>query len=193
VRPALVVALVLAIAPAASAGWIPVLSKRACGPLPAAYVCSMKTQVSFGYPASWNAFAYNDGGLYVRSLIWIGTEPFRQPCTSSTDGLITIVTCRPPVALLRPNGIAAAWFVGGLRGLNLLPGQPATIAGLPAKIEVVPGGCAQLGGDELIAAWIETKRERALYQFRACLRGPDLSSSEAAVQKMLASARFPYG
>jgi hypothetical protein len=193
VRPALVVALALAIAPAASAGWIPVLSKRACGPLPAAYVCSMKTQVSFGYPASWNAFAYNDGGLYVRSLIWISTEPFRQPCTSSTDGVITTVTCRPPVALLRPNGIAAAWFVGGLRGLNLLPGKPATIAGLPAKIEVVAGGCPQLGGDELIAAWIETNRERAPYQFRACLRGPDLSSSEAAVQKVLASARLPYG
>ena len=50
-------------------------------------------------------------------LIWISTEPFRQPCTSSTDGVITTVTCRPPVALLRPNGIAAAWFVFGRRAI----------------------------------------------------------------------------
>jgi hypothetical protein len=129
----------------------------------------------------------------VRSLIWAGTEPFRNPCASTTDGGATTVTCGAPIAPLRPDGIAVAWYVGGLRGLDLLPGKPTTIAGLPAKVDVVPGGCPQLGGEELVAAWIETKRQRALYQFRACLRGPDLAARELAVSNVLASARFPYG
>jgi len=189
----LAVALFLAVAPAAAAAWIQIPPKRACGPLPDGYVCSMKTQVSFGYPANWNAFVFNDGGLPVTSLIWVGTDRFREPCVSTTEGGKTTVTCGAPIAPLQLNGVAVAWYVGGLRGLDLLPGKPARIAGLPAKVDVIAGGCPQLGGDELIAAWIETKRQRALYQFRACLRGPDLASLEAVVLSVLASARFPYG
>lgn len=191
-KASLAVAIFLAITPAAAAGWIQIPPKRACGPLPAGYVCSTKTQVSFGYPASWNAFAYNNGGLLVRSLIWVSTEPFREPCATTIEGGQTTVTCRPPVAPLRRNGVAAVWSVGGLRGLDLLPGKPATIAGFPARVDVVASGCPQLAGDELIAAWIETKPERTLYQFRACLRGPDLASLEAVVLNVLASARFPH-
>jgi hypothetical protein len=191
VRAVLGLAVALTVAPAAAAGWIQITPKRTCGALPDGYVCSTKTQVSFGYPASWNAFAYNDGGLLRMSLIWVSTEPFREPCTTVSDGVGTTVRCRAPVEPLRRNGIAAAWYIGGTRGVDVLPGTRTTIAGFPARVQIVAAGCPDLGGDERITAWIETKR--TLYTFFACLRGPELAYLEAQAMTVLHSARFPYG
>ena len=180
---------VLAAAPGAGAQWIQIPPKRSCRDLPDGYVCSTKTQVTFGYPAGWRARAYDDGGMLVRSLIWITTEPFRAPCT--TEGATT--TCRPPVGTLRPNGVAAAWYVGGTRDLAELPGEFRTIGGHRAKVQVLHAPCPGLGGDEQIQAWIETRREHILYSLRACLRGPELAPLETAIADVMSSARFPYG
>jgi hypothetical protein len=193
VRAFLFIAVICLVAvPAAGAGWIVVPPKRPCPALPDGYVCSTKTQVTFGYPASWGTFPHDNGGFLVRSLIWVGTEPFREPCASTTDAVSTTVTCGPPASALRPNGLAAVWSIGGTRGLDLLPGEATTIGGLPAKVNVLRPGCASLGADEEITARVEG-RERGSYSFRACLRGPDLHSLEAAVASVLAAARFPYG
>jgi hypothetical protein len=148
----------------AAAGWVQVPQKRSCGPLPAGYVCSAITQVSFGYPAGWTAVPYNDGGIYARSLIRFGT-----------------------------TGLSAGWYVGGAWSLRSLPGRATTIGGMPAKIDVEPQACTYLHGDELIAAWVETRRRHARYVLLACISGPDLGAREAEIAGVLASARFPFG
>jgi hypothetical protein len=145
-------------------GWIPVPQKRACGPMPPGYVCSTSTQVSFGYPAEWSAAAYDDGGIYSRSLLRFDAQ-----------------------------GVAGGWYTGKPWSLRALPGRATTVGGMPAKIDVEPHGCAYLHGDELIVAWVETRRRHARYELHVCISGPDLRAREAEVAGVLASTRFPYG
>ena len=145
-------------------GWIPVPQKRACGPLPPGYVCSTTSQVSFGYPAEWSAVAYNDGGIYSRSLI-----------------------------RFEGQGVAGGWYTGKPWSLRSLPGRSTTVGGMPAKIDIEPQGCAYLNGEELIAAWVETRRRHARYELLACISGPDLGAREAEIANVLASGRFPFG
>jgi hypothetical protein len=186
-------------APSASAGWIRIPPKRPCPSLPDGYVCSTTTQIRFGYPAEWGALTSSDGGLIVRSLIWLSTEPFHEPCTSTTAGDRTTVVCGAPVLSLRPNGVLLRWSVGGLPGSNLdnLPGTPAIIGGWSARIQVVTSGptvdgCRQLGGDEVIDARAKRPRGSGFYSLFACLRGPDLATLRIEVANVLASARFPF-
>ncbi len=195
---ALAVACVLGV-PTASAGWIRIPPKRPCPSLPDGYVCSTTTQIRFGYPAEWGALTSSDGGLIVRSLIWLSTEPLHEPCTSTTEGDRKTVVCGAPVSLLRPNGVLLRWSLGGLPGSNLddLPGTPAIIGGWPALIRVVtsgPGleGCRQLGADEVIDARARRPRGSGFYYLFACLRGPDLATPRIEVANVLASARFPF-
>jgi hypothetical protein len=156
--------------PAAGAGWVRVPPKRPCPPLPNDYVCSRATQITFGYPAGWDAVLQDDGGLIARSVI-----------------------------TLRGNGVDATWYLGGSLAWNLanLPGTATTLGGLPAKVAVATSGqlfegCRERGGDEQIVAWVK-RRHANFYAFFACLRGPELGPLEAEVASVLVSARFPYG
>ncbi len=193
---AVVVACVIA-APSASAGWIQIPPKRPCPSLPDGYVCSRTTQIRFGYPGSWGALTSSDGGLIVRSMIWLSTEPFREPCTSTTEGNRSTSVCGLPVSSLHPNGVLLRWMLGGPPGWKLegAPGNPATIGGWAARIAVLTSGpffdgCRELGADELILAFAARPRG-GFYALWACLRGPDLATSEVEVANVLASARFP--
>ncbi len=184
--------------PGASAGWIQVPPKRPCPALPDGYVCSTTTQIRFGYPATWGALTSSDGG-FVRSMIWLSTEPFHKPCTSTTEGERTTVVCGSPVSSLRPNGVLVSWRMGGTSSFNLdaLPGIPAMIGGGSARIALLSNGmlfegCRKLGGDEAILTWAARPRG-GFYGLSACLRGPDLARSETEVATVLASARFPAG
>jgi hypothetical protein len=193
----LALACVIAV-PSASAGWIQVPPKRPCPALPDGYVCSTTTQIRFGYPAEWGALTSSDGGLIVRSLIWLSTEPFHEPCTSTTEGDRTTVLCGTPVSSLRPNGVLLRWSLGGTQGSNLdnVPGAPAIIGGWQARIQVLTSGvsfdgCRQLGGDEAIDARA-ARPGGGFYFLLACLRGPDLATLRIEVANVLASARFPF-
>lgn len=200
VRTVVVLALACVFAvPAASAGWIQVPPQRPCPALPDGYVCSTTTQIRFGYPATWGALASSDGGLIMRSLIWLSTEPLHEPCAGTTEGDRTTVVCGVPVSSLRPNGVLLRWGLGGLPGSNLdnLPGSPAIIGGWSARIQVVTSGpsfesCRQLGGEEAIDARAKRPRGSGFYSLFACLRGPDLATSQIEVANVLASARFPF-
>ncbi|HEY8792061.1 MAG TPA: hypothetical protein VIL96_04195 [Gaiellaceae bacterium] len=182
---AFAVACVLGV-PSASAGWIQIPPKRPCPSLPEGYVCSTTTQIRFGYPGSWGALTSSDGGLIVRSLIWLSTEPLQR----AVQGL--------PVSSLRPNGIVVRWSLGGLPGSNLdnVPGVPTVIGGWPARIDVLTNGpsfesCSTVGGDEVIVARAKRPRGSGFYYLWACLRGPDLATLRLEVANVLASARFP--
>jgi hypothetical protein len=195
---AVAVACVLGV-PSASAGWIQIPPKRPCPSLPDGYVCSTTTQIRFGYPAEWAALTSSDGGLIVRSLIWLSTESFHEPCSSTTEGGRTTVVCGAPISSLRPNGVLLRWSLGGLPGSKLdnLPGSSAIIGGWQARIQVVTSGpnfdgCRQLGGDEAIDARAKRPRGSGFYYLSACLRGPDLATSRIEVANVLASARFPF-
>ena len=115
--------------------------KRPCPALPDGYVCSTTTQIRFGYPATWGALTSSDGG-FVRSMIWLSTEPFHKPCTSTTEGERTTVVCGSPVSSLRPNGVLVSWRMGGTSSFNLdaLPGIPAMIGGGSARIALLSNG-----------------------------------------------------
>jgi hypothetical protein len=195
---ALPVACVLGV-PSASAGWIRIPPKRPCPSLPDGYVCSTTTQIRFGYPAAWGTLASSEGGLIVRSMIWLSTDPLHEPCTDTTGGSQTTIACGLPVSSLRANGIVVRWSLGGLPGSSLdnAPGVPAVIGGWPARIEVLTNGpsfewCSTVGGNEAIVARAKRPRGSGFYYLWACLRGPDLATLRLEVANVLASARFPF-
>jgi len=170
VRTVVVLALACVFAvPAASAGWIQVPPRRPCPALPDGYVCSTTTQVRFGYPATWGALTSSDGGLIMRSLIWLSTEPLHEPCAGTTEGDRTTVVCGVPVSSLRPNGVLLRWGLGGLPGSNLdnLPGSPAII-----------GGCGR-GFRLLRAARASTAADSSVGRKRS-MRGPSVHGAAAS-------------
>ena len=55
-----------------------------------------------------------------------------------------------------------------------------------------PGECSAVGADETVTVWVPIGQPTPLSNvgFTACLRGPGLAASEAAVRALLASARL---
>jgi hypothetical protein len=67
---------------------------------------------------------------------------------------------------------------------------PSTRAERPprsVRVNVIPGGCRGIGGDEIIDAQITTRHHEAFYA-DACLRGPGLAANERAFRSMARSA-----
>ena len=181
------------------ARWVPVPTK-ACASHPRGYVCSTTTQIRFAYPQSWHALTYTTPDLLSRSMIYLSTAPLHDPCTSTTRGATTSITCDWPASSIGPNGVLAEWQLGGKPGWRLseVPGTPTKIGGRPARFATSTSGtfydnCRRIGADEVVTAWVERRAPNNNYLFVACLRGPDFRTSERQVHVLLASTRFPHG
>jgi hypothetical protein len=183
----------------APSGWVPVLTK-ACAPHPSAFVCSTTTQIRFAHPQSWHTLTYTTPDVLSRSMIYLSTEPLHNPCTSTSQGAATSITCDWPASSIGPNGVLAEWIMGGKPGwrLSAVPGAATRIGGRPARIATSTSGpaydnCHRIGADEVMTAWVARRAPNNNYLFIACLRGPDSQKLEHQVHVLLASTRFPHG
>jgi hypothetical protein len=145
--------------------------------------------ISFRYPAGWRrlhcspAFTVSGtrGVTYLTTARRAGCSPSSRRRTSANG--VAVLWQQAPV-LVRHGGNAR------------IGGQPAQVyvraLDLPTGVVLYgPAICTDSGGQRLIEAQIN-EPATASYGFEmfACLRGPKLRRSQAAVGRMLASVRF---
>jgi hypothetical protein len=147
--------------------------------------------VSFRYPAAWNRI---DCPKQVSSFTMTVTY-----LTSARPG--SCPSSGAPVKSLGANGVFVWWWNYGFPGrtdrIGNFPGRPLTVGGRPARISTAPQGaggaiCSQLGGERLMEVAIErpAPADANWMMVTACLRGPKLAASMAAVRQMLTSVDF---
>lgn len=145
--------------------------------------------ISFRYPAGWRrvhcspAITLNG----TRGVTYLTTAP-RAGCSPSAQRRTSA------------NGVAVLWqqapVVVRHGGNARIGGQPAQVylQAVHAPSGVVlfgPAPCADSGGQRLIEAQInEPATANYGFEMFACLRGPKLRRSQAAVGQMLTSVRF---
>lgn len=154
-------------------------------PPPVKYASSF---LSFTHPAAWKAATPHSHELHFNPLVYLSTQPVHEPCTTSGNE----TTCGFPVSQLRPGGVLVGWLYGGPPAFGLGPGKQIRVGGRPAsRVDTAGGMCRRIGADRTIDVTIELKPlPSSLLEFTACLRGPGLAQSEAAVDALLASTRF---
>jgi hypothetical protein len=145
--------------------------------------------ISFRYPAGWRRLhcspAFTNFGS--RGVTYLTTAR-RAGCSPSSHRLTSA------------NGVAVLWQQAPL---VIRHGGNARIGGQPAQVYIrprhVPAGvvlygpdaCADSGGQRVIAAQInEPATANYGFEMFACLRGPKLRRSQAAVGQMLSTVRF---
>jgi hypothetical protein len=144
--------------------------------------------LSFTHPAAWRASTPHSRELHFNPLVYLSTQPVHEPCTTSGNE----TTCGFPVSQLQPGGVLVSWLYGGPPAFSLGPGKQIRVGGRPAgRVDTSGGMCAQIGADRTIDVTIELKPlPSSLLEFTACLRGPGLAQSEAAVDALLASTKL---
>jgi hypothetical protein len=145
--------------------------------------------IAFDYPASWQTYETKYRGLNWIPLVYIGSQPLREPCVSTPNSL----SCSWPVDALNENSVVASWAVIGLPSFgrkkkHRLPRHNTIrINGTRVRFYITRPGCAQIGGDELITLGAPYPISA---DFAACLRGPRLDLVEKQVFAMLRSTKF---
>lgn len=144
--------------------------------------------LSFTHPAAWKTSTPRSGGLHFNPLVYLSTQPVHDPCTTTGND----TTCGFPVSQLQPGGVLVSWLYGGPPAFTLGPGKQIRVGGRPASLVDRAGGmCRQIGADRTIDVTIELRPlPSSLLQFTACLRGPGMAQSGAAVDALLASTEF---
>lgn len=145
--------------------------------------------VSFEYPASWDVVvpsAPSQGPSQV--LVHASTDRLQDPCRHSPGQ----VTCGSPLTRLSRSGALITLYRRGLvttQDFANLPGQPATIGGRRAKVQIRrPGTCETVGGDFTMLALIDSDRTDQ-YLVKSCLRDSD-GSGERDARRLLSSIHF---
>ncbi len=151
--------------------------------------------VSFSYPSAWKHVSWCWAGTMNRPLVVLTTARTAPTCNDKTPF--------PPVQHLGRNGVSVWWAqVGrpGMKWLSMVKGSPTTRVGgqparaatfIPTSQEWRATGCKEAGGNFALVTQVRpTDLPNTFYWMTACLRGPHLASSKAAVRKLLASASF---
>lgn len=144
--------------------------------------------VSFEYPASWDVVepsAQSQGPSQV--LVHASTDRLKDPCRHSPGE----VTCGSPLTRLSRSGALITLYRRGLVTGDFadVPGQPATIGGRRARIQIRrPGTCEEVGGDFTLLALIDSDQTNQ-YLVISCLRDSD-GSGERDTRRLLSSIHF---
>ena len=149
--------------------------------------------LSFRYPAAW-----------------VRTDCPGQ-ITSFTNTLTYLTTSRPsacsgsnfPVGQLSKNGVLVRWWGYGFpspsHGIARFPGRLTTIDHRPARIATsshvasfagLTTGCSSIGAQRVMAVVIERKEKDNWLIATVCLRGPEFTSNETAVRRMLSTVQL---
>ncbi len=187
-----------------------VLALGACAPAPtpspsdapptdvAETVRDSSNGIGFERPTTWARWQANDmdwmaGGPFF----YLSTDELRSTCAVPPDAKPNSRygddPCTWPLDELSPNGVLVTWVND--RILTPIPdeGEPIVLSSGPTRLQIdKPGSCKALGADETINVAIPIGQPTPisnLWVF-ACLRGPDLATSEAQFRALLRSMGF---
>jgi hypothetical protein len=170
------------------------------GPKPtSAIVQDSVSGFTFERPASWAVWRPNGHAPWMSGpMLYLSTDPLLPACAvvpsaSPNPPDANGSACAWPLDELEPGGVLAMWVTS--RILQPLPtaGSLVETNGAKARWEASePGACSAVGADETVTVAVPIGQPTPLSNvaFVACLRGPDLGASEAAVRALLASARL---
>lgn len=148
--------------------------------------------LEFEYPAAWPVREEPALSTTQSMLIaYLTASKLRNPCRTWTSPLGGGGTCRgSAIKILPPRGVFVMWRLVGQPAGAPFRGSRQRIGGHPAVVsEHDPGACAGLEAQASIVAAI-LKGRANWYVMTACLRGPGLRGTEAAVRAMLRSAHL---
>jgi hypothetical protein len=94
----------------------------------------------------------------------------------------------------RPERVLITWSENGspvwnLKAFRQSKGRLTTVGGRPAKIFIQTSSCGSIGANESIGLVIPNGRFN-WFEMDACIRGPDVGTTEAQVTAMLHTVRF---
>jgi hypothetical protein len=156
--------------------------------------------ISFARPSTWTRWQpnthdpINDG-----PLIYLATDPLLPDCAVGPSATphppgVHGRACDWPLISLAPDGVLVTWL--DTRILQPLPsdGESVTVNGTTARVQIDKPGCAAIGADEALDVLVPIGQPKPWSNIAmvACLRAPDLATSEAQVRAMLASARVGF-
>ncbi len=149
---------------------------------------------SFSYPANWKQAAFGNPSSSASTLLtYLSSQALTNPCVQPARTGPEYCSLCTAVGHLSPRAVILWWTEGSRPWATPYPGQPTTIAGHPATFGVVRPpklpDCSQVGADETVTTDVLTTPAND-YVMTACVRGPDLGRTEAAIRAMLASARL---
>lgn len=144
--------------------------------------------LAFRYPSGWRPQLGEFPSSFVTRITALSDTQLHNNCRTYPHG----GTCRGRIlAALPPHGVLVTWLLEGWPGIRRpVHGARIFIGGHRAFVSTRgPASCAGLGAQQVITAAIHRTRGNWLVM-TACLRGPGLSQSEAAVWTMLRSVRL---
>jgi hypothetical protein len=167
-------------------------------PSVAAVVSDAADGISFARPASWTRWLPNaHNPINDGPLIYLSTDPLVPTCATTPQTTPNPAdargrACDWPLGELAPNGVVVTWLT--TRILAPLPsaGDPVEVNGATGRLQIEkPGSCSAVVADETLYVLVPIGQPKPWSNIAvlACLRGPDLATSEAQVRAMLASAK----
>ncbi len=154
--------------------------------------------ITFERPSSWVVWQPNQHMPWTGGpLVYLSTDPLLATCAVAPGASPNPPdsygsACPWPLHELQPGGVLVEWVT--TRILQPMPsaGLVVEVNGAKARWKVSKSGsCAQIKADETISVLIPIGQPSPLSNIAlvACLRGPGLAASEAAVRALLASTR----
>jgi hypothetical protein len=150
--------------------------------------------LSFRHPVSWKPQHFNVQSSFSTAIVYLSNQPLHNPCVRKHLGPGHFsVRCGEALDRLRPGGVLVQWSEQGFAGRTIdnAPGRPVTVDGLSGRLQTRKNQCGRLGADHRMLLAVENPHlPDNWYELRACFRGPDSASTEAALRDMIASTRF---
>jgi hypothetical protein len=150
--------------------------------------------LSFRRPASWKPQTFGAQSSFSTPIVYLSNQPLHNPCVHNHLGPGHFsVHCGEALDRLRPGGVIVQWSEQGFAGWTIdnAPGRPVKVDGLRGRLQTRENRCGRLGADHRMLLVVENPRlPDNWYGLRACFRGPDSASTEAALRDMIASTRF---
>jgi hypothetical protein len=148
--------------------------------------------ITFDFPADWNAAR----GYYPSSVsdlkAYLSTEPLREPCVPSGDATL----CRAPIEGLQPGGVLVSWWRWGLHrgdpGPDPNTGELIHVGGRSGRMHDsgAEGHCLNIDSDKAMRLEIpDPTLDGSWTVMDACLREP-VDDAQAQLNAMLASVTW---
>jgi hypothetical protein len=185
-------------APTPSTGAIATVTTSASMPPASAptSVSDAASGISFERPSDWQWSQPNHHDPITDGpLLYLGTDPLLPECAVAPGASPHPANeqgraCDWPLSTLSPGGVLVTWSTS--RILHPIPtGGDITVNGGTTRSDIErPGACAAIGGDETIVVVVPMGQPTPLSNVDviACLRGPDVTTGEAQLLALLASA-----
>jgi hypothetical protein len=134
--------------------------------------------LSFEYPSNWNALVPQSGDP---ALVILSTE--------------SLADTEPRIEKLGPDGVYLAWTTlttAPTRTPDPSFSSEVTVGGRPATAsqQIADGDCAAIQGTELLTVVVESPGTSPDVQMMACVQGPNVELTGAAIAGMLASVHW---